>query len=64
MLYYLSDNKVYLWPQMKDDSFILLGISQGGVIGRYAAYLYDSQKPSHFPKIKMFSSLDSLIKEL
>lgn len=59
MLYYLSDNKVYLWPQMKDDSFILLGISQGGVIGRYAAYLYDSQKPSRFPKIKMFSSLDS-----
>lgn len=59
MLNYFANNKVYPWPKAIEESFIILGISQGGVIGRYAAYLYDSNKPTHYPKIKMFSSLDS-----
>jgi len=59
LLFYLSRNKHIPFPGAKEDGFVIMGISQGGVIGRYAAYLYDSHRiPSDAP-IRLFSSLDS-----
>lgn len=59
LLFYLSNNKIYPWPNAIKESFVLLGISQGGIIGRYASYLYDLERDTYSPQIKMFSSLDS-----
>ena len=56
---FLSDNKLIPFPGAKEDGFIVLGISQGGVIGRYGAYLYDSHRSSVDAPIRLFSSLDS-----
>lgn len=39
--------------------FNILGISQGGVIGRYGAYLYDTQRAGSGVPIRLFTSLDS-----
>ena len=56
---FLSNNKRLPFPGAKDDGFVVMGISQGGVIGRYAAYLYDSHRNSTDAPIRIFSSLDS-----
>jgi hypothetical protein len=59
LLAFLNDNKHIPFPGAKEEGFVIMGISQGGVIGRYGAYLYDShRKPSDAP-IRLFSSLDS-----
>lgn len=39
--------------------FNILGISQGGVIGRYGAYLYDTRRAGKGLPIRMFASLDA-----
>lgn len=59
ILSYLAESQLYPWPNSSKESFVILGISQGGLIGRYGAYLYDSQKSARSPGVKMFASLDS-----
>ncbi len=56
---FLNDNMFIPFPGAKDDGYVVMGISQGGVIGRYAAYLYDSHRGKSDAPIKVFSSLDS-----
>ena len=56
---FLSDNKHFPFPGAKDDGFVVMGISQGGVIGRYASYQYDLHRQSTDAPIRLFSSLDS-----
>lgn len=62
LLHYLGRNILeenYVGMAQSKSSFNILGISQGGVIGRYGAYLYDSQKNATEPPVRLFASLDS-----
>lgn len=59
LLTFLSNNKLIPFPGASDDGFVIMGISQGGVIGRYGAYLYDSHRNGAYSPIRLFSSLDS-----
>ena len=59
LLMFLNDNKQIPFPGAKDEGFVIMGISQGGVIGRYAAYLYDIHRKATDAPIRIFSSLDS-----
>ena len=56
---FLSNNKRIPFPGAQEDGFVVMGISQGGVIGRYASYLYDSHRSVSDAPIRLFSSLDS-----
>lgn len=56
---FLSNNKHIPFPGAKEDGFVIMGISQGGVIGRYASYLYDTHRSDSDAPIRLFSSLDS-----
>lgn len=56
---FLSDNKLIPFPGAKEDGFVVMGISQGGVIGRYGAYLYDTHRSESDAPIRLFASLDS-----
>ena len=56
---FLNDNKHIPFPGAKDDGFVVMGISQGGVIGRYASYLYDMHRHESDAPIRLFTSLDS-----
>lgn len=59
LLKFLNDNKFIDFPNKKEDGFIVLGISQGGILGRYGAYLYDSSRSSEDAPIRMYASMDS-----
>ena len=59
LLEYLNDNKVIPFPNKLQDGFVILGISQGGIIGRYGAYLYDHKRDNADTPIRFFASLDS-----
>ena len=56
---FLSNNWHIPFPGAKEDGFVIMGISQGGVIGRYGAYLYDSHRNGTNAPIRLFTSLDS-----
>lgn len=56
---FLNNNKHIPFPSANDDGFVIMGISQGGVIGRYAAYLYDTSRHESDAPIRLFTSLDS-----
>ena len=56
---FLNNNLHIPFPGAKDDGFIVMGISQGGVIGRYGSYLYDTHRSDTDAPIRLFSSLDS-----
>ena len=56
---FLSNNKLIPFPGAKEDGFVVMGISQGGVIGRYGAYLYDTHRRDSDAPIRLFASLDS-----
>ena len=60
LLDFLGRNAVLPFPNKKQDGFVILGISQGGIVGRYGAYLYDTNrdKESDAP-VRFFASLDS-----
>lgn len=59
LLSFLNNNLHFPFPGAKDDGFVIMGISQGGVIGRYGAYLYDTHRQKTDAPIRLFSSLDS-----
>lgn len=56
---FLGNNRHFPFPGAKDDGFVVLGVSQGGVIGRYASFLYDLHRAKTEAPIRLFSSLDS-----
>lgn len=60
LLNYLSENKAIPFPNGKQDGFVILGISQGGIIGRYGSYLYDTTRnKAETAPVRFFASLDS-----
>ena len=59
LLRFISSNALFPFPNKKEDGFVILGISQGGIIGRYGAYLYDKVRSSSDAPIRMYASLDS-----
>ncbi len=58
-LKYLNSNNCIPFPNKIQDGFIVMGISQGGIIGRYGSYLYSTEKDDRDAPIKFFASLDS-----
>lgn len=60
LLDYLDDNGLVPFPNKMQDGFVILGISQGGIIGRYGSYLYDSKRDRNgSAPVRFFASLDS-----
>ncbi|MBO7414729.1 MAG: hypothetical protein J6U20_13890 [Fibrobacter sp.] len=59
MLAFFSSNNLVPFPDAVNEGFVVLGISQGGIIGRYGAYLYDMGRKKSDAPIKLFASLDS-----
>jgi hypothetical protein len=60
ILDYLEDNRQIPFPNKKQDGFVILGISQGGIIGRYGSYLYDTRRDkANSAPVRFFASLDS-----
>lgn len=58
-LQFLNNNTCIPFPNKRKDGFVVMGISQGGIIGRYGSYLYSSEKQDEDTPIKFFASLDS-----
>ena len=56
----MNSNALFGFENKQTDGFVVLGVSQGGVLGRYASYLYDNQrnKKTDAP-IRLYASLDS-----
>ena len=59
LLSFLNNNKHIPFPGAVEEGFVVMGISQGGVIGRYGSYLYDISRNVTDAPIRLFSSLDS-----
>jgi len=59
MLQFVNDNKFFGFPNKMDDGIIVLGISQGGILGRYGAYRYDIARKSTDAPVRIYGSLDS-----
>lgn len=59
LLEYFNSNKHIDFPSAVQDGYIVLGISQGGIIGRYGAYLYDIKRKKTDAPIRLYASLDS-----
>ena len=59
LMHYLNSNSQLPFPNRAEDGFIALGISQGGIIGRYAAYRYDITRSKTEAPIRLYASLDS-----
>ena len=58
-LSFFSSNAFVSFPNALNEGFVVLGISQGGIIGRYGAYLYDVGRKKTDAPIKLYASLDS-----
>ena len=60
MLQYMNSNVWFGFDNKQRDGFVVLGVSQGGILGRYGSYLYDitRNKMTDAP-IRLYSSLDS-----
>ena len=43
----------------RQNGFVVMGISQGGILGRYGAYLYDVKRSKTDAPIRLYASLDS-----
>lgn len=59
ILDFLNSNKLISFANRQEDGYIVMGISQGGIIGRYGAYLYDKARKDNYAPIRLFSSIDS-----
>lgn len=60
MLHLMNSEYWFGFDNKMQDGFVVLGVSQGGILGRYGSYLYDIErnKAAEAP-IRMYSSLDS-----
>ena len=56
----MNSNALFGFENKLTDGFVVLGVSQGGILGRYASYLYDKQrnKKTDAP-VRLYASLDS-----
>ena len=59
VLSFFSSNVFVSFPNAVNDGIVVLGISQGGIIGRYGAYLYDVQRKKSDAPVRFYASLDS-----
>lgn len=59
LLHFVNSNKFFGFSNSKEDGIIVLGISQGGILGRYGAYKYDIGRSENEAPIRMYGSLDS-----
>lgn len=59
LLSFFSSNVFVSFPNAVNDGVVVFGISQGGIIGRYGAYLYDSHRKKTDAPVRLFASLDS-----
>lgn len=59
LLKYLNSSTLLPFPNKKEDGYVVLGISQGGIIGRYGSYLYDRKRGSNDSPVRFYASLDS-----
>ncbi|MCF0216333.1 MAG: hypothetical protein HUK21_07665 [Fibrobacteraceae bacterium] len=59
VLEFLNSNKLVEFPDKAHDGFVVLGISQGGILGRYGSYLYDKSRGAGSAPVRLYASLDS-----
>lgn len=59
LMKFMNRNKLFGFANRSVDGFVVMGISQGGIIGRYGAYKYDSARSSSDAPVRLFASLDS-----
>ncbi|MCQ2098137.1 MAG: hypothetical protein MJY87_09400 [Fibrobacter sp.] len=59
LLQFMNDNPYFGFLDKEQDGFIVMGISQGGVLGRYGSYLYDISRSEGSAPIRLYASLDS-----
>ena len=60
LLRFLNNNKSIGFMNKTEDGMVVMGISQGGILGRYGAYLYDTQRNKNTDApIRLYASLDS-----
>lgn len=59
LLQFMNDNPYFGFRDKAEDGFIVMGISQGGILGRYGSYLYDISRATGSAPIKLYTSLDS-----
>lgn len=59
VLQFFNSNVHVGFPNAHNDGFVVMGISQGGIIGRYGAYLYDQKRKKTDAPIRFYASLDS-----
>lgn len=59
LLQFMNDNKLFGFANKESDGFIVLGISQGGILGRYGSYRYDINRKSGDAPIRLYGSMDS-----
>lgn len=59
LLRFINRNKFFGFPNKLQDGIIVLGISQGGILGRYGSYAYDVSRTSADSPIRLYASLDS-----
>lgn len=60
LLRFVNSNTFVEFPNKMESGMVIMGISQGGILGRYGAYLYDiwRSKKSDAP-VRLYASLDS-----
>ena len=59
LLKFISASTVLPFPNKGEEGFVILGISQGGILGRYGAYLYDKDRSQSDAPVRLYASLDS-----
>lgn len=59
LLKFISASTVLPFPNKGEEGFVVLGISQGGILGRYGAYLYDKDRSQSDAPVRLYASLDS-----
>lgn len=59
LLDFFNHSKQVSFPNAMNEGYVVLGISQGGIIGRYGAYHYDLNRSRTDAPIRMYASLDS-----
>ena len=58
LLKFLATTNMFQWDNANAEKFQMVGFSQGGVIGRYGAYLYDKDRGS-LPGVRLLLTFDS-----
>ena len=58
LLKFLNGKKLF-YVENRKNGFVVMGISQGGILGRYGAYLYDIGRSVLDAPISLYASLDS-----